>query len=59
MDANEIMKRVTDYGEALDCDICGEFICASYQMDLNGSWFVCGKCIDTPRERHYESLSKM
>lgn len=46
MDNNDILKRVTDYGEALSCDICGETVCAVHACDLEGSYFVCMKCMD-------------
>lgn len=37
-------NRLT-YAESLECDICGKFLCMSYQFDLQGSYFYCEECM--------------
>lgn len=37
--------------EKLDCDICGKHIAYCYDMDLNGSLFICDDCYNKNNEK--------
>lgn len=46
----EILALVDTHGDWLECYLCSEKICHVYEMDLEGSYFVCSYCMRTHKQ---------